>query len=49
MERKYRAKYYEELKNHFAEEGFTEELNEANFMIPEEADYVDMSALYAAV
>ena len=42
MERKYRAKYYEELKNHFAEEGFTEELNEGNFMIPEEADYVDM-------
>jgi hypothetical protein len=42
MDRKYRAKYYEELQNHFAEEGFTEELNEGNFVIPEEADYVDM-------
>lgn len=42
MDRKYRAKYYEELQNHFAEEGFTEELNEGNFIIPEEADYVDM-------
>jgi hypothetical protein len=42
MDRKYRAKYYEELQNHFAEEGYTEELNEANFVIPEEAHYVDM-------
>ena len=25
MDRKYRAKYYEELQNHFAEEGYTEE------------------------
>ena len=42
MDRKYRAKYYEEPQNHFAQEGYTEELNESNFVIPEEADYVDM-------
>jgi hypothetical protein len=34
-------KYLQAVGDHLNEEGFTEELTEANFVIPEESDYID--------
>ena len=33
--------YFEAVKSHLEKEGFTEEITEANFVVPQDSDYVD--------
>ena len=34
-------RYREHIQEHFSETGYTEELTEANFVVPAEEDYID--------
>jgi hypothetical protein len=41
--------YFEAVKSHLEKEGFTEDITEANFVVPQDSDYVDFGELKSGI